>query len=82
MKDLSIKPSKETLTLAIILWAEVGLQGPLQEIFLKGNSQYNKLIWWLKDWLGPNALPSDLRLARGLRQLAKERDPQNKKLTY
>ncbi|KAF8797545.1 hypothetical protein BYT27DRAFT_7247056 [Phlegmacium glaucopus] len=59
MKELRIQPSDSTLAVALVFWAEVGVQAPLVEKWTGGpeNNEYTKLVDWIRDWVGEKRLP-------------------------
>lgn len=70
MRELGIVPKNEIVCRALVLWAEVSLRGPLLE---KYSSEYERLVRWLKDWLGAGGIPSEQQLSVAFRKLARER---------
>ena len=59
MKELGIQPSESTIAVALVFWAEVGVQAPLIEKWAGGpeNNEYSKLVNWIRDWVGEIRLP-------------------------
>lgn len=59
MKALGIQPSDSTIAVALVFWAEVGVQAPLVEKWTGGpeNNEYSKLVNWIRDWVGDERLP-------------------------
>ena len=77
MRELDIRPTKVTLARALALWSEVSLRGPLEEPFApEGTREYQKLVKWLKEWLGEKGMVSESRVLFMFRQLKRERDPE------
>lgn len=77
MRALQIQPSRKTLSIALVFWAEVSLRGPLFEEWAerrnKGESQYERLVRWVGEWVGEEA-PTDVDMHKALRAVAKMRD--------
>lgn len=77
MRALQIKPSRNTLSIALVLWAEVSLRGPLFEEWAarrnKGESEYGRLVEWITDWAG-NKTPREWDIQKALRAVATMRD--------
>ncbi len=72
MKELDLMPRKETLCVALVLFAEVSLRGPLLETY--GDiSEYKKLVAWMKNWLGGDKLPTESQLRWAFRSLNADR---------
>lgn len=72
MRGLDLVPRKETISLALVLFAEVSLRGPLLETY--GDiSEYKKLVAWLTRWLGESRLPNEAQLRRTFRNLQTDR---------
>ena len=59
MKGLGINPSDSTIAVALVFWAELGVQAPLIEKWTGGpeNNEYSKLVDWIRDWVGEKRLP-------------------------
>ena len=59
MKELNIVPSDSTIAIALVFWAELGVQAPLVEKWYGGpeNNEYSRLVDWIKCWVGENRLP-------------------------
>jgi hypothetical protein len=59
MKELRIQPSDSTIAVALVFWAELGVQAPLVERLTGGpeNNEYSKLVDWIRDWVGEKRLP-------------------------
>ena len=59
MKELSIIPSDSTIAVALVFWAELGVQAPLVEKWSGGpeNNEYSRLVNWIMDWVGEKKLP-------------------------
>ena len=59
MKELHIQPSDSTLAVALVFWAELGVQAPLVEKLTGGpeNNEFSKLVDWIRDWVGEGRLP-------------------------
>ncbi|EGO02958.1 hypothetical protein SERLA73DRAFT_176446 [Serpula lacrymans var. lacrymans S7.3] len=76
MRALKIHPSKKTLSIALVFWAEVSLRGPLFEDWAEKNSQseYGRLLAWIRDWVGDEQTPTEWDIQRALRAVAKMRD--------
>ncbi|KAG2039081.1 hypothetical protein BDR03DRAFT_264607 [Suillus americanus] len=77
MRALQIKPSRKTLSIALVFWAEVSLRGPLFEEWAerrnKGESEYGRLVRWMTEWVGEEA-PTEWDIQKALRAVAKMRD--------
>ncbi|KAG0694899.1 hypothetical protein DFH29DRAFT_985105 [Suillus ampliporus] len=77
MRALQIKPSRKTLSIALVFWAEVSLRGPLFEEWAerrnKGESEYGRLVRWMTEWVGEEA-PTEVDMQKALRAVAKMRD--------
>ncbi|KAG2054492.1 hypothetical protein BDR06DRAFT_403943 [Suillus hirtellus] len=77
MRALQIKPSRNTLSIALVFWAEVSLHGPLFEEWAerrkKGESEYGRLVRWMTEWVGEEA-PTESDIQKALRAVAKMRD--------
>ena len=59
MRELNIEPSDSTITVALVFWAELGVQAPLVEKWSGGpeNNEYSRLVDWIGDWVGKKRLP-------------------------
>ena len=59
MKELNILPDDSTIAIALVFWAELGVQAPLVEKWSGGpeNSEYSRLVNWIRDWVGKKRLP-------------------------
>jgi hypothetical protein len=59
MKELKILPGESTIAVALVFWAEMGVQAPLVEKWSGGpeNNEYSKLVDWIRDWIGEKRLP-------------------------
>jgi hypothetical protein len=59
MKELGIVPSESTIAVALVFWAELGVQAPLVEKWSGGpeKNEYSKLVDWIGDWVGKKMLP-------------------------
>lgn len=77
MRALQINPSRNTLSIALVFWAEVSLHGPLFEEWAerrkKGESEYGRLVRWMTEWVGEEA-PTESDIQKALRAVAKMRD--------
>ncbi|KAJ8592212.1 hypothetical protein M405DRAFT_787759 [Rhizopogon salebrosus TDB-379] len=77
MRALQIRPSRKTLSIALVFWAEVSLRGPLFEEWAerrnRGESEYGRLVRWMGEWVGEEA-PTDGDMQKALRAVAKMRD--------
>ncbi|KAG1835410.1 hypothetical protein DFJ58DRAFT_201096, partial [Suillus subalutaceus] len=77
MRALQIHPSRKTLSIALVFWAEVSLRGPLFEEWAerrnKGESEYGRLVRWMTEWVGEEA-PTEWDIQKALRAVAKMRD--------
>ncbi|KAG2150990.1 uncharacterized protein EDB93DRAFT_315323 [Suillus bovinus] len=77
MRELQMNPSRNTLSIALVFWAEVSLHGPLFEEWAerrkKGESEYGQLVRWVTEWVGEEA-PTEADIQRALRVVAKMRD--------
>ncbi|KAG2078479.1 hypothetical protein BDR04DRAFT_1064173 [Suillus decipiens] len=77
MRALQIHPSRKTLSIALVFWAEVSLRGPLFEAWAerrnKGESEYERLLKWMTEWVGEEA-PTEADIQKALRVVAKLRD--------
>lgn len=54
MRHLSIPPTRQVLSIALVFWAEVGLRGPIFEEWAEkgGYSEYGRLESWIAEWVG------------------------------
>ncbi|KAI6119636.1 hypothetical protein EV401DRAFT_1961201 [Pisolithus croceorrhizus] len=54
MRHLSIPPTRQVLSIALVFWAEVGLRGPIFEEWAErgGYSEYGRLENWIAEWVG------------------------------
>ena len=59
MKELGIVPRDSTIAVALVFWAELGVQAPLVEKWSGGpeKNEYSKLVEWIRDWVGEKMLP-------------------------
>lgn len=59
MKELSIQPSESTIAVALVFWAELGVQAPLVEKWSGGpeKNEYSRLVDWIRNWVGKKMLP-------------------------
>ncbi|KAG1816713.1 uncharacterized protein BJ212DRAFT_1352761 [Suillus subaureus] len=77
MRALQINPSRKTLSIALVFWAEVSLRGPLFEEWAerrnKGESEYGRLVRWMSEWVGEEA-PTEWDIQKALRAVAKMRN--------
>lgn len=77
MRALQINPSRKTLSIALVFWAEVSLRGPLFEEWAarrnKGESEYGRLVRWMAEWVGEET-PTEWDIQKALRAVAKMRD--------
>ncbi|OJA13969.1 hypothetical protein AZE42_03607 [Rhizopogon vesiculosus] len=77
MRALQIQPSRKTLSIALVFWAEVSLRGPLFEEWAdrrnKGESEYGRLVRWMVEWVGETT-PTDGDMQKALRAVARMRD--------
>ncbi|KLO17719.1 hypothetical protein SCHPADRAFT_867553 [Schizopora paradoxa] len=72
MRGLDLEPRKETIGLALVLFAEVSLRGPLLETY--GDiSEYKRLVAWLTQWLGERKIPNEAQLRFTFRKLLGDR---------
>ncbi|KAH7927179.1 hypothetical protein BV22DRAFT_1061395 [Leucogyrophana mollusca] len=76
MRRLNIQPSRKTLSIALVFWAEVSLRGPLFEEWAekRQRSEYGRLMQWIEGWVGKEETPTDWDIQRALRAVAKMRD--------
>ncbi|KAH7911265.1 hypothetical protein BJ138DRAFT_1179684 [Hygrophoropsis aurantiaca] len=76
MRRLKVKPTRKTLSIALVFWAEVSLRGPLFEEWAerRHKSEYGRLVEWIEDWVGKEETPVDWDIQRALRAVAKMRD--------
>ncbi|KAI6009292.1 hypothetical protein EDC04DRAFT_2882518 [Pisolithus marmoratus] len=53
MRHLSITPTRQLLSIALVFWAEVGLRGPIFEEWAEkgGYSEYGCLENWITEWV-------------------------------
>ena len=60
MKELGIVPGNSTIAVALVFWAELGVQAPLVEKWSGGpeKNEYSKLVDWIRGWVGNNMIPS------------------------
>jgi hypothetical protein len=73
MRVLDIKPSRHTLSVALVFWAEVSLHGPLIEKLVGERSEYLKLVRWIREWVGDKGAPNDKDIRRWLKHVARIR---------
>ncbi|KAG2130388.1 hypothetical protein DEU56DRAFT_815783 [Suillus clintonianus] len=77
MRALQIKPSRKTLSIALVFWAEVSLRGPMFEEWAerrnRRESEYGRLVMWMTEWVGEEA-PTEWDVQKALRAVAKMRD--------
>ena len=73
MKELRIVPLERTIAIALVFWAEVSLRAPLFEQF-GGEGEYPKLLKWLEEWVGPSRMPSQSKMTRMSKGIAKARE--------
>ncbi|PCH43081.1 hypothetical protein WOLCODRAFT_25712 [Wolfiporia cocos MD-104 SS10] len=57
MRYLGVGPSRYTLAMALVGWAEVSMDAPLVEHLKGGRSEYRILLAWLKEWVGEQGMP-------------------------
>ncbi|KZT03306.1 uncharacterized protein LAESUDRAFT_373254 [Laetiporus sulphureus 93-53] len=74
MRRLNVKPSQRTVATVLVYWAEVGMDPPLFEHVLSGKSQYERLMDWLCEWVGPSHMPTDKDMDRSIMRLKKFRE--------
>ncbi|KAI0674740.1 hypothetical protein C8Q78DRAFT_965279 [Trametes maxima] len=67
MRHLRVRPSRETLAVALVYWGEVSLEGPLIERW-KGDSGsgYGRLEKWMGRWVGRRSMPRREEMQRAL----------------
>ena len=71
---MDVKPTKSTLALALALWAEVSLRGPLVERYAPEETrEYEKVLWWVGEWVGNEAMVSEARVVQAYRELMRDR---------
>ncbi|KII90134.1 hypothetical protein PLICRDRAFT_108304 [Plicaturopsis crispa FD-325 SS-3] len=77
MRALGVSPAQSTLAMALVFWGEVSLQAPLIESWAGGraSSEYEKLVQWIRDWVGDDRVPKDHHIGHWLRQVKKMRRP-------
>jgi hypothetical protein len=73
MRALGIKPTRDTLSLALVFWAEVSLHGPLIEKLVGERSEYVRLVRWIREWVGHRNAPNDRDIRRLLKIVATKR---------
>lgn len=73
MRELRIVPHKRTLALALALWSEVSMRGPLIEQY-GSVSEYQRLVRWLLFWLGKERLPTESQMIWARKSLQRERE--------
>ena len=73
MRALDIKPSRHTLSVALVFWAEVSLHGPLIEKLVGERSEYLNLVRWIREWVGDKGTPNDKDMRRWLKHVARIR---------
>jgi pentatricopeptide repeat protein len=76
MRALGISPSRSTLSVALVFWAEVSMQAPLIEKWSGGasKSEYTRLVEWIVDWVGEQRLPEDAHFMKWLHIIEKIRN--------
>ncbi|KAI0651230.1 hypothetical protein C8Q79DRAFT_932365 [Trametes meyenii] len=67
MRHLRVRPSRETLAVALVYWGEVSLGGPLIERWKgEGRSGYGRLEKWMSRWVGRRNMPRREETQRAL----------------
>ena len=76
MRALGIYPSRSTLSVALVFWAEISMQAPLIEKWSGGsaNSEYAKLVEWIIDWVGEQGFPKGTHYGKWVRIIEKMRE--------
>jgi pentatricopeptide repeat protein len=74
MRELEIVPSKDTLAMALVFWAEISLHSPLIESLVGERSEYARLVRWIRDWVGHEKVPREEDIRHWLRVVAIIRD--------
>ncbi|KDQ16920.1 hypothetical protein BOTBODRAFT_30309 [Botryobasidium botryosum FD-172 SS1] len=59
MRALKIWPTRRTLALALVAFAEVGAPAPIAESRGGGAGGHGKLVAWIKEWVGERNYPRD-----------------------
>lgn len=72
MRELGILPTKQTIAIGLVFWAEVSLRAPLLEQWM-GEGEYAKFLRWLEDWVGPEKMPGRERMTKTSKIIAKAR---------
>ncbi|THH07586.1 hypothetical protein EW145_g3282 [Phellinidium pouzarii] len=73
MRALDVVPTRGPLALALALWSEASVRGPLLESY-GGVSEYERLYHWLVKWLGRERMPTDAAIASAFQNLKRDRD--------
>lgn len=73
MRALNVHPSRRTLALALVLWSEMSMRGPLLERY-GGVSEYEKLYRWLVSWLEHEGMPTEGMMGWAFRYWKRERE--------
>ena len=76
MKELCILPTESTIAVALVFWAELGVQAPLVEKWSGGpeKNEYSRLVDWIRDWVGNKKIPSPNMLYKWQRVVRKMRE--------
>ncbi|KAG6334543.1 hypothetical protein ID866_4540 [Astraeus odoratus] len=81
MRCLRIPPTRQMLSIALVLWAEVGLRGPIFEEWAEkgGYSEYGRLEKWIEEWVQQEEAwhvekPTGEDITKALWAVAKMRD--------
>jgi len=71
MRALGVRPSAATLATALVYFAQVGADAPLIQSIKggPGSSPYERLIWWMKDWVGEENMPKPSQLGFQARRI-------------
>ncbi|TFK72381.1 hypothetical protein BDN72DRAFT_335398 [Pluteus cervinus] len=89
MRASGIQPSRSTIALALVLWAEVSIPAPIIESLQnqgygngygwgtkgqRGKNEYEKLIEWVEDWVGEKRMPNHDRIEKWHKIISRMRD--------
>ncbi|KIO05857.1 hypothetical protein M404DRAFT_8956 [Pisolithus tinctorius Marx 270] len=61
MRHLSVRPTRQMLSISLVFWAEVGLRGPIFEEWAEkgGYSEYGRLENWIAEWVREEGLSKE-----------------------
>ncbi|KAL5478811.1 hypothetical protein ACEPAI_2088 [Sanghuangporus weigelae] len=74
MRYLHVRPLSRPLAIALALWSEASMRGPLIQAYGARESEFDKLYMWLVDWLGKEGVPSEAAVSWAFRKLKQERE--------